>query len=182
MVLNRSVQRYIGKSPFGTHSSVVYFQTIRQRLLENKELDIHTAFTQTHSLDLAQRRSEIYAHQEALNYTATDLPTTNTSCDSILSVSISVGSRQRKCYFCGNSIHNRWVIRLGTASVALVVRRIISVNYVNPHILQPPRQLHHLLTASPHALSLIFNPSFAAVPHNESHITLAIINVLSSTT
>ncbi|XP_046863329.1 uncharacterized protein LOC124457082 [Xenia sp. Carnegie-2017] len=79
---------------------------IRQRLLENRQLDLKTAFGQANALDLAQKKSEAYAPTEN---SAASISTESGGEDPLLSdnhVSAAV-KPQRKCYFCGGPIHNR---------------------------------------------------------------------------
>ncbi|XP_046841983.1 uncharacterized protein LOC124436099 [Xenia sp. Carnegie-2017] len=79
---------------------------IRQRLLENRQLDLKTAFDQANALDLAQKNSEAYAPTEN---SAASISTESGGEDPLPSdnhVSAAV-KPQRKCYFCGGPIHNR---------------------------------------------------------------------------
>ena len=83
---------------------------IRQRLLENTQLGLRAAFDQANSLDLAQKNSEAYA-MPTIPVTAavpssstdrhTEVPMLN---DHSLAATYAP---KKKCYFCGDSIHNR---------------------------------------------------------------------------
>ncbi|XP_042236977.1 uncharacterized protein LOC121876105 [Homarus americanus] len=76
---------------------------IRQRLLENKTLDLATAFDQARVLDLAQRNSESYLRSQApMNAAAVTSPEKIDSDDSPL----SAATQQPNCYFCGGARHN----------------------------------------------------------------------------
>ena len=83
---------------------------IRQRLLENNQLNLKAAFDQANSLDLAQKNSEAYA-MPSIPVTAavsnspidqhTEVPMPN---DHSLAATYAP---KKKCYFCGDSIHSR---------------------------------------------------------------------------
>ena len=82
---------------------------IRQRLLENKTLDLKTMFDQARSLETAARSSEFYrAVLPPVN--AATVP--DESCDPTTSPSIlasasasASGLQRQKCFFCGYSRH-----------------------------------------------------------------------------
>ena len=80
---------------------------IRQRLLENKQLDLKTAFDQAYALDLAQKNSEAYAMPSG----STASVSTPENTDKVLISSnkpvTSAVKPSRKCYFCGGPLHNR---------------------------------------------------------------------------
>ena len=82
---------------------------IRQRLLENKQLDLQTAFDQAHTLDLAQKNSEAYRLAEVP--TAAAVP--SASIDEVAGAcaqdpDLSAATfTSKKCYFCGDNLHNR---------------------------------------------------------------------------
>ena len=84
---------------------------IRQRLLENRDLDLETAFNQASSLELAQEHSQAYETQKASQVMALSSKDTDTFVDTeilrredehVASVS------NKRCFFCGNkSFHTR---------------------------------------------------------------------------
>ena len=84
---------------------------IRQRLLENKTLDLKTMFDQARALDSAMRSSESYSAPQPVTTAATaseivhqnqvDSQVDSTHSDSILAAA------NPKCFFCGNSKHPR---------------------------------------------------------------------------
>ena len=122
--------------------SGILSNAIRQRLLENKELDLDTAFTPACSLDLAQKHMAIkklliplpliYEPRILLAIVSyLLLPLLEIDNASVIFVEIRF-------------IIERYVW-LETVSDTLVVRKVISVKYVNPRILHHPRQLHLLL-------------------------------------
>jgi hypothetical protein len=92
---------------------------IRQRLLENKTLDLTTMFDQARALDSAQKSSELYSTPSSATFSAAasakcseDIPsslplpvaTDNISAVATNSTSATAGN---KCSFCGYSKHPR---------------------------------------------------------------------------
>ena len=81
---------------------------IRQRLLENSELNLKSAFDQAYSLDLAQRNAEAYVPAipmaAAMDYPAREKCTEE---DLFGDSSLASTSAPKRCYFCGDSIHSR---------------------------------------------------------------------------
>ena len=80
-------------------------QHIRQRLLENTTLDLDAAYRQARSLESAQRNSDVYSTQgtHSLNTIAS-----SPDVSSIFNTpAVNAVNKTRKCYFCGNNIHNR---------------------------------------------------------------------------
>lgn len=75
---------------------------IRQRLLENKSLDLQTAIEQARTLESANRDSEIYA-KAADKY---DVSAATKTQDVFLESS-TCSSTNQNCFFCGNSRHPR---------------------------------------------------------------------------
>ena len=77
---------------------------IRQRLLENRELNLDTAFTQANSLDLAQQHSQAYDTLKGAQVMA--VPTHNSDENSSSSDekdhTASVSKPKKPCYFCGS--------------------------------------------------------------------------------
>ena len=79
---------------------------IRQRLLENRELNLDTAFTQANSLDLAQQHSQAYDTLKGAQVMA--VPTHNSDENSSSSDekdhTASVSKPKKPCYFCGSKL------------------------------------------------------------------------------
>ncbi|XP_046858614.1 uncharacterized protein LOC124452064 [Xenia sp. Carnegie-2017] len=77
-----------------------------RHLLATRQLYLKTAFDQANALDLAQKNSEAYAPTEN---SAASISTESGVEDPLPSDNhVSAASKpQRKCYFCGDPIHNR---------------------------------------------------------------------------
>nr|XP_027208521.1 uncharacterized protein LOC113802191 [Penaeus vannamei] len=71
---------------------------IRQRLLENKTLDLATMYDQAWALDLAQKNSESYGG--ALSSRAVDVAHENTTNVSDLESVLAASATKAKCFFC----------------------------------------------------------------------------------
>ena len=99
---------------------------IRQRLLENKTLNLQTAFDQARALDTAQRTSETYnnfptsaATTKCSNFQQSNLseltpPKTQeeyhfpgNKCQDSTERYVALTSQSIKCFFCGNKLHPR---------------------------------------------------------------------------
>ncbi len=83
---------------------------IRQRLLENSTLDLKSAFDQANALDLAQKNAEIYTMPTIPTVTAAAVSVTEQTSKAAASdddATLAGTFTPKKCYFCGNSIHNR---------------------------------------------------------------------------
>ena len=82
---------------------------IHQRLLENKQLDLQTAFDQANALDLAQKNSEAYKMPEMPATAAVSYPLTDevVGAHALDSDSLAATLTSKKCYFCGDNLHNR---------------------------------------------------------------------------
>ena len=80
---------------------------IRQRLLENKTLDLKAMFDQARALDSAMRSSESYSVPQPVTTaaTASEIVCQN-QVDSTHSDS-TLAAADPKCFFCGNSKHTR---------------------------------------------------------------------------
>jgi len=77
---------------------------IRQMLLENRELDLATAFEQARTLDLAQKNSEAYDLGKVLASSVSD------EASEVHSQNQEVtGSSRKLSFFCGFSYHDRKV-------------------------------------------------------------------------
>jgi hypothetical protein len=81
---------------------------IRQRLLENKQLDLQTAFDQANALDLAQKNSEAYRMPEIPTTAAVSSPPTDevAGTHALDYDSLAATFTSKKCYFCGDNLHN----------------------------------------------------------------------------
>lgn len=82
---------------------------IRQRLLENKTLDLQTtAYDQTYSLELARKNAESYV-QPSVHAAA--VPNSDESLaekeDNSASTAAAMPTAKKKCFFCGNQFHHR---------------------------------------------------------------------------
>jgi hypothetical protein len=87
-------------------------QLIRQRLLENSTLDLKSAFNQDNALDLAQMNAETYTMPTIPTATTAAVPVSVTEQTSKAAASdddatLAGTFTSKKCYFCGNYIHNR---------------------------------------------------------------------------
>jgi hypothetical protein len=83
---------------------------IRQRLLENSTLDLKSAFDQANALDLAQKNAETYTMPTIPTATAAAVSVTEQTSKAAASnddAPLAGTFTSKKCYFCGNSIHNR---------------------------------------------------------------------------
>ena len=80
-------------------------QHICQRLPENTTLDLDAAYRQARSLESAQRNSDVYSTQgtHSLNTVASPPDASST----LNMPAVNVVNKTRKCYFCGNNIHDR---------------------------------------------------------------------------
>ena len=85
---------------------------IRQRLLENNELDLQTMFNQARSLDIAQKSSITYQTQYGVNATKLDFGsqqnlTSYTAQPSAHQSSTAIAST-KTCSYCGYAPHPRF--------------------------------------------------------------------------
>ena len=84
---------------------------IRQRLLENRELDLETAFNQACSLELAQEHSQVYENQKQSQVMAVPSKESNPfkDEDSLRDDGQRVASiSNKRCFFCGSKpLHTR---------------------------------------------------------------------------
>lgn len=79
---------------------------IRQRLLENKTLDLPTAFDQARALEQAQKSSEAYATPSFSAAAASSSDGVDAQVTDLCQMA-AVPARQQKCFFCGNNRHAR---------------------------------------------------------------------------
>ena len=82
---------------------------IRQRLLENKTLDLNTAYDQALTLEMAQRQLASYSQPNSVTASVSTVRTEETDdcisvCDEQPTVPAISG---QKCFFCGNQRHDR---------------------------------------------------------------------------
>ena len=81
--------------------------SIRQRLLENDNLNLELAFNQARAMESAKRSSESYGiSQLSSNLTTATVVTENESRGKLSEKLISAAANQ-KCYFCGLKHHPR---------------------------------------------------------------------------
>ncbi|XP_057305421.1 uncharacterized protein LOC130642352 [Hydractinia symbiolongicarpus] len=78
---------------------------IRQRLLENRTLDLQTAFDKARALDVAQQSSSVYSQQHTFTEITAALPS-NLDISTKTDAS-NKPSNQGFCCFCGNTRHPR---------------------------------------------------------------------------
>ena len=76
-------------------------QHIRQRLIENTTLDLDAAYKQAGSLESAQRNLDVYSTQGTYSLNTVASP------PDVDTPAVNAVNKSRKCYFCGNNIHNR---------------------------------------------------------------------------
>lgn len=85
------------------------FNNIRQRLLENKTLDLQTAFDQARALDIAQKNSEFYQFAIMPTTAATSFPyIANTTAKETIQRRTQSTNHTSKCFFCGYNSHPRF--------------------------------------------------------------------------
>ena len=106
-----SVEEHRNSSVRDAFISGLTSSAIRQRLLENRTLELKAAFDQARSLDVAQKSSDTYTSQQPVPVAIT---TSHTDSDQQLGevTSAATKSFQSKekgdlCYFCGNRRHPR---------------------------------------------------------------------------
>ena len=83
--------------------------SIRQRLLENKTLDLQTAFDQARALDTPQKTSETYNSNYPTSTAATASPVLEEHNNEEEERYVASTTRAAKCFFCGNRPHSRSV-------------------------------------------------------------------------
>ena len=101
--------------------SGVMSNQIRQRMLENKELDLGTAYKLALMLDMAQKQSDLYSQPDFSGATipaqphSQQIPISNSQhCDpqdkdssNTIEQPITISAAEIKCYFCGLCKHAR---------------------------------------------------------------------------
>ena len=81
---------------------------IRQRLWENKTLNLETAFGQARALDSARKSSDSYRPSPTPNVATTALSSEEVSSRSEVNKSAAADvTNEKKCYFCGLKLHPR---------------------------------------------------------------------------
>ena len=86
--------------------------SIRQRLLENKTLDLQAAFDQARALDMAQKTSETYNSNSLTSAVASgslEPEEQNKVREEMSERYVASTSRTAKCFFCGNRQNARSV-------------------------------------------------------------------------
>ena len=88
--------------------SGLHSQMIRQRLLEQKSLDLATAFSNARSLEMAEKQSQIY-QPSSLSTTASTISNRIEQPNSHAEdkVYVAAASNNQKCFFCGYQRHPR---------------------------------------------------------------------------
>ncbi|XP_064104081.1 uncharacterized protein LOC135213917 [Macrobrachium nipponense] len=81
---------------------------IRQRLLENRTLNLNTAYEQARTLEMAQKHSASYSSAEPVNaaVSAVSREEESSSAENN-SESVSAATSGARCFFCGNNRHPR---------------------------------------------------------------------------
>ena len=81
---------------------------IRQRLLENRDLNLENAVEKARSMELAQEKSEFYSlNQECRNNLTATVADKSSTLLTTDNVSEAIPSVSKLCTFCGRSIHAR---------------------------------------------------------------------------
>lgn len=92
----------------------------RQRLLENKTLDLRTAYDQAHNLEMAEKHSASYSQYETVTASAVERRSDHVglgdrravelegSTEDLGEISAAVSRKDSKCYFCGYGKHPRY--------------------------------------------------------------------------
>lgn len=80
---------------------------IRQRLLENKTLDLKTMFDQARSLESAMKSSESYSTPDTLVNAAVPAKSSKSQDSQKNTLAAAVETTSSTCYFCGNNRHPR---------------------------------------------------------------------------
>ena len=135
-----SAEQYKDESVRDAYITGLQSNFIRQRLLENKTLDIITAHDQARALDLAQKNSESYIQSGHLACAASnthcattiDQNLSQSTCNSYVNTTTNQKSQQnnerfhydkearavgtQKCFFCGNKRHSRQICPARNAS------------------------------------------------------------------
>ena len=89
--------------------TATHYVHIRQRFLENKTVDLKTAYDQALTLEMAQRQLASYSQPNSLTASVSTVRTEETDdcisvCDEQPTVAAISGP---KCFFCGNQRHDR---------------------------------------------------------------------------
>ncbi|CAB4035831.1 Hypothetical predicted protein, partial [Paramuricea clavata] len=102
---------------------------IRQRLLENKQLDLQTAFDQENALDLAQKNSEAYRMPEITTTAAVSSHLTDEvpGAHALDYDSLAATFTSKKCYFCGDNLHNRILIVTTVERKDIMLKSLVTV-------------------------------------------------------
>ena len=84
---------------------------IRQRLLENENLDLTTAVNQARALGAAHRNSQKFASlSHAASYATADTPSSSEQpCALAMTKQIRQDNAGKKCYFCSQAYHDKTV-------------------------------------------------------------------------
>ena len=126
---------------------------IRQRLLENTQLGLRAAFDQANSLDLAQKNSEAYAMPTIPVTAAVPCSSMDRHTEGPMPNDHSLAATyapKKKCYFCGDSIHNRRSCPARNS----VCNNCGKKGHYERYVCQKPLQVQQL-----HCSHLLFAPS-----------------------
>ena len=106
---NVTAAQYCDESIRNAFISGLQSSLIRQRLLENKTLDLKTMFDQARSLESAMKSSELYAVPNTLVNAA--VPATSAKpvdgLEANTLAAVGTETTSLSCYFCGNNRHPR---------------------------------------------------------------------------
>lgn len=103
-----SAEKYLEESIRDAFITGLLSQHIRQRLLENSQLDLSTAVSQARALEMAQSNSEKYPQGSSVTYaTSSDNSLTNNAQCLTPNSSMTAAMTNQKCFFCGNTRHPR---------------------------------------------------------------------------
>ena len=106
-----SAEKYKEEAVRDAFISGLRSSAIRQRLLENKTLQLQDAFDQALALDVAQKSSDSYTSVIPSFSASTDSEGTkpSQSDDTQAAVATVRAQKNSKCFFCGNNRHSRIV-------------------------------------------------------------------------
>ncbi|XP_041366947.1 uncharacterized protein LOC121381668 [Gigantopelta aegis] len=145
---------------------------IRQRLLENKTLDLQTAYDQAKSLDLAQTNSEAYTLSSGNSAATITTPPPNSINNEDQHTSEETehyahAATYKRCYFCGGSVHNR---RMCPAREALCNKCNKKGHFAK--VCKSKGNPSHTSTTA-----ALFSPTICAMNAYPSSLSHAVINV-----
>ena len=112
---NITAEQYRSESIRDAFINGISSNNIRQRLLENKTLDLNTAFDQARSLDVAQQSSNVYNQSAISPFNTTTASVNIVPKHSLIQPALSTSSSsssaavkpKQTCWFCGRHPRNR---------------------------------------------------------------------------